>query len=116
MSKTKEVLKKFRSTNVIYADYSMTVTPLNATGESSQMDVVASGGGKMFLTRGTKKQTRCVHLAVDSKADDPVGLLYKQLGDVIGQARKDGQELPEYQPAANPRARCWKRPTTTPAT
>ena len=36
------------------------IAPFAQTGESSQTDVVESSGGKMFLTKGTKKQTRCV--------------------------------------------------------
>ena len=56
----KKVLKKFRSTNTIYEDFSMDLRPFQATGESNQTDVVESSGGKMFLTKGTKKQTRCM--------------------------------------------------------
>ena len=93
---TKKVLKKFRSTNTIYEDFSMDLRPFQATGESNQTDVVESSGGKMFLTKGTKKQTRCIHLAVDSKEKDPVGKLYQQLDNVLAQARRDGQDLPEY--------------------
>ena len=92
----KKVLKKFRSTNTIYEDFSMDLRPFQATGESNQTDVVESSGGKMFLTKGTKKQTRCIHLAVDSKEKDPVGKLYQQLDNVLAQARRDGQDLPEY--------------------
>ena len=92
----KKVLKKFRSTNTIYEDFSMDLQPIAQTGESSQQDVVEAGGGKMFLTKGTKKQTRCIHLAVDSKEKDPVGKLYQQLDNVLAQARRDGQDLPEY--------------------
>ena len=95
-TKAKEVLKTFRSTNTIYADYSIDIKPYQPTGESSQTDVVESSGGKMFLTKGTKKQTRCIHLAVDSKEKDPVGKLYQQLDNVLAQARRDGQDLPEY--------------------
>ena len=94
--KEKGILKKFRSTNTIYEDYSIDITPFAQTGESSQTDVVESSGGKMFLTKGTKKQTRCIHLAVDSKEKDPVGKLYQQLDNVLAQARRDGQDLPEY--------------------
>ena len=36
------------------------IAPFAQTGESSQTDVVESSGGKMFLTKGTKKQTRYV--------------------------------------------------------
>ena len=93
---SKKVLKKFRSTNTIYEDFSMDLRPFQATGESNQTDVVESSGGKMFLTKGTKKQTRCIHLAVDSKEKDPVGKLYQQLDNVLAQARRDGQDLPEY--------------------
>ena len=50
---TKKVLKKFRSTNTIYEDYSIDIAPFQQTGESSQTDVVESSGGKMFLTKGT---------------------------------------------------------------
>ena len=94
--KEKGILKKFRSTNTIYEDYSIDIAPIAQTGESSQTDVVESSGGKMFLTKGTKKQTRCIHLAVDSKEKDPVGKLYQQLDNVLAQARRDGQDLPEY--------------------
>ena len=94
--KEKGILKKFRSTNTIYEDYSIDIAPIAQTGESSQTEVVESSGGKMFLTKGTKKQTRCIHLAVDSKEKDPVGKLYQQLDNVLAQARRDGQDLPEY--------------------
>ena len=47
--KEKGILKKFRSTNTIYEDYSIDITPFAQTGESSQTDVVESSGGKMFL-------------------------------------------------------------------
>ena len=94
--KEKGILKKFRSTNTIYEDYSIDIAPIAQTGESSQTDVVESSGGKMFLTKGPKKQTRCIHLAVDSKEKDPVGKLYQQLDNVLAQARRDGQDLPEY--------------------
>jgi hypothetical protein len=46
---TKKVLKRFRSTNTIYEDYSIDIAPFAQTGESSQTDVVESSGGKMFL-------------------------------------------------------------------
>ena len=48
-TKAKEVLKTFRSTNTIYADYSIDIKPYQPTGESSQTDVVESSGGKMFF-------------------------------------------------------------------
>jgi len=98
----KKVLKKFRSTNIIYDDYSMDLQPVNATGESSQQDVVEAGGAKMFTTKGTKKQTRVVHLSVDTKEKDPVGRLYQQLDDVVAMARQKGQELPEYKAPRKP--------------
>ncbi len=98
-----KVLKKFRSTSTIYEDYSVEVTPMLSTGEKNQKDVVEVGGGKMYTTRGQKKQTRCVHLTVDAKSEDPVRELYRQLDDLIAQARKDGQELPEYRPQTAPR-------------
>jgi len=99
----KKILKKFRSTNVLYEDYSMQVTPIAVTGESNQTEVVEAGGGKMFVTKGQKKQTRCLHLAVDARENDPVSKLYKQMGDVLDKARKEGLELPEYKPATTPK-------------
>ena len=99
----KKVLKKFRSTNILYDDYSMDVSPIVATGESSQIDVVDGGGGQMYLTKGQKKQTRCLHLGVDAQETDPVRKFYKQMHDVIEQARRDGQELPAYKPRQVPR-------------
>jgi len=105
----KKVLKKFRSTNTIYEDFSMDLRPFQATGESNQTDVVESSGGKMFLTKGTKKQTRCIHLAVDSKEKDPVGKLYQQLDNVLAQARRDGQDLPEYKAPTVPEGTVLER-------
>lgn len=100
---TKKVLKKFRSTNTIYEDYSMDLTPIVTTGESSQTEVVEAGGGKMYLTKGQKRQTRCMHLTVDAKEQDPVRKFYKQMDDVFEQARREGHELPEYKPKAAPK-------------
>ena len=100
---TKKVLKKFRSTNTIYEDYSMDIVPAVVTGESSQTEVVEAGGGKMYLTKGQKKQTRCMHLSIDAQEADPVRKFYKQMHDVIEQARRDGMELPEYKSKAAPR-------------
>ena len=105
----KKVLKKFRSTNTIYEDFSMDLRPFQATGESNQTDVVESSGGKMFLTKGTKKQTRCIHLAVDSKEKDPVGKLYQQLDNVLAQARRDGQDLPEYKAPTMPKGKVLEK-------
>ena len=99
----KKVLKKFRSSNVIYDDYSIEVSPFTETGESSRTDLVESGGGKMYVTKGSKKKTRCIHLSVDANDPDPVRKLYKQMDDVLEQAKRDGQELPEYKPKAAPR-------------
>ena len=99
---SKKVLKKFRSTNIIYEDFSMDLQPIAQTGESSQQDVVEAGGGKMFLTKGTKKRTRVVHLSVDSKEKDPVGKLFQQLSDVVEQGRAAGQDLPTYQSPKKP--------------
>ena len=98
----RKVLKKFRSTNTIYEDFSMDLRPIAQTGESSQQDVVEACGAKMFTTKGTKKQTRVVHLSVDSKEKDPVGKLYQQLDDVVALARQNGQELPEYKSPKKP--------------
>lgn len=106
---SKKVLKKFRSTNTIYEDYSIDIAPFAQTGESNQTDVVESGGGKMFLTKGTKKQTRCIHLSVDSKEKDPVGKLYQQLDGVLAQARRSGQELPEYKTLRQPKGSVLER-------
>ena len=105
----KKVLKKFRSTNTIYEDYSIDITPFAQTGESSQTDVVECSGGKMFLTKGTKKQTRCIHLAVDSKEKDPVGKLDQQLDDVLAQARTEGQDLPEYKAPTMPKGKVLEK-------
>ena len=99
----KKVLKKFRSTNTIYEDYSMDISPQVVTGESSQTDVVECGGGKMYLTKGQKRQSRCVHLSIDAKEQDPVRKFYKQMGDVFDQARRDGLDLPAYTPKRAPR-------------
>ena len=107
--KEKGILKKFRSTNTIYEDYSIDIAPIAQTGESSQTDVVQSSGGKMFLTKGTKKQTRCIHLAVDSKEKDPVGKLYQQLDNVLAQARRDGQDLPEYKAPTMPKGKVLEK-------
>ena len=73
---SKKVLKKFRSSNVIYDDYSIEVSPFTETGESSRTDLVESGGGKMYVTKGSKKKTRCIHLSVDANDPDPVRKLY----------------------------------------
>ena len=100
---TKRVLKKFRSTNTIYEDFSMDLAPIVSTGESSQTEVVEAGGGKMYLTKGQKHQTRCMHLSIDAKEQDPVRKFYKQMGDVIEQAKRDGHELPEYKPKTAPK-------------
>lgn len=100
---SKKVLKKFRSTNTLYEDYSMDIAPMVVTGESSQTEVVSAGGGKMYLTRGEKHQSRCMHLCIDAKEKDPVRKFYKQMDDVLEQARRDGQELPQYQPKNVPR-------------
>ena len=108
-TKEKEVLKTFRSTNTIYEDYSIDIAPIAQTGVSSQTDVVESSGGKMFLTKGTKKQTRCIHLAVDNKEKDPVGKLYQQLDNVLAQARRDGQDLPEYKAPTVPKGTVLER-------
>lgn len=105
----KKVLKKFRSTNTIFEDYSIDIAPFAQTGESNQTDVVESSGGKMFLTKGTKKQTRCVHLSVDAKEKDPVGRLYRQLENILAQARNDGQDLPEYKAPAVPKGTVLER-------
>jgi hypothetical protein len=64
---SKKVLKKFRSTNTLYEDYSMEIAPMVVTGESSQTEVVSAGGGKMYLTRGEKHQSRCMHLSIDAR-------------------------------------------------
>ena len=107
--KEKGILKKFRPTNTTYEDYSIDIAPFQQTGESSQTEVVASSGGKMFLTKGTKKQTRCIHLSVDSKEKDPVGKLYQQLDDVLAQARKEGQDLPEYKAPTMPKGKVLEK-------
>lgn len=99
----KKVLKKFSSTTTLYEDFSMDIAPMADTGESSQTEVVSAGGGKMFLTRGEKHQSRCMHLSIDAKEKDPVRKFYKQMDDVLEQARRDGQELPQYQPKNAPR-------------
>ena len=106
---TKKVLKKFRSTNIIYEDFSMDLSPIATTGESNQTEVVEAGGGKMYLTKGQKRQTRCVHLSVDAKEQDPVHKLYKQMDDVLEQARRDGHELPEYKPKTTPKGRLLEK-------
>ena len=98
----KKVFKKFRFKSTIYEDFSMDLQPIITTGESNQTDVVEANGGKMFTTKGTKKQTRVVHLSVDAKEKDPVGKLYQQLDDVVAQARSNGQELPEYKSPKKP--------------
>lgn len=100
---SKKVLKKFRSNNTVYEDYSMEISPMAVTGESSQTEVVEAGGGKMYLTKGTKHQSRCMHLSIDAKEQDPVRKFYKQMDDVLEQARRDGHELPQYQPKNVPR-------------
>ncbi len=100
---SKKVLKKFRSSNVIYDDYSIEVSPFAETGESSRTDVIECGGGMMYFTKGSKKKSRCVHLKVDANDPDPVRKLYKQMEDVLDQARRDGQELPEYKGKTAPK-------------
>ena len=98
-----KVLKKFRSNNTVYDDYTIKIDPILSTGGSSQTEVVEAGGGKMYVTKGTKHRSRCMHLSVDAKDADPVRKFYKQMSDVLEQARRDGHELPEYQPKNTPR-------------
>ena len=100
---TKKILKKFRSSNIVYEDYSIEVNPFVETGEKMQTELVECGGGKMYVTKGSKRQTRCVHLTVDAKDPDPVRKLYKQMDEVIEQARQEGHTLPQYKPKAAPR-------------
>ena len=55
------------------------IAPFAQTGESSQTDVVESSGGKMFLTKGTKKQTRCVFLVFFRSESGKIAALMKKL-------------------------------------
>ena len=45
----------------------MEIAPMVVTGESSQTEVVSAGGGKMYLTRGEKHQSRCMHRSIDAR-------------------------------------------------